>query len=181
MHYQRDDLCAKSSIKGGLAIIQQHTIRARSNKFSTTSAKQHTVLAQPIRAGAGIRCRHCNFELGKVEIESIRKRMVACLLGWIVSWPRGADRGGFQPPCCIFLTRLINIVRLLAPPTRLDVLRETNFGDTVRSNYRDRTSVITAAGVIAGATNQNVKVASAFVEAHATSPWSRQNEAAVPA
>jgi len=44
-------------------------------------------------------------------------------------------------------------------------LRETNFGDTVRSNYRDRTSVIIAAGVIAGATNQNVKVASAFVEA----------------
>jgi hypothetical protein len=45
-----------------------------------------------------------------------------------------------------------------------DVLRETHFGDTVQSNYRDRTSVI-AAGVIAGATNQNVKVASAFVEA----------------
>jgi hypothetical protein len=63
----------------------------------------------------------------------------------------------------------------LAPP---DVLRETNFGDTVHSNYRDRTSVIVAAGVIAGATNQNVKVASAFVEAipqHRR--WSRENEA----
>jgi len=61
----------------------------------------------------------------------------------------------------------------LAPP---DVLRETNFGDTVHSNYRDRTSVIVAAGVIAGATNQNVKVASAFVEAITQHrPWSRQN------
>jgi hypothetical protein len=61
----------------------------------------------------------------------------------------------------------------LAPP---DVLRETNFGDTVHSNYRDRTSVIVA--VIGGATNQNVKVASAFVEAipqHRR--LSRQNEA----
>jgi len=57
-------------------------------------------------------------------------------------------------------------------------LRETNFGDTVHSNYRDRTSVIVAAGVIAGATNQNVKVASAFVEAIPQHrPWSRQNEA----
>jgi hypothetical protein len=46
-----------------------------------------------------------------------------------------------------------------------DVLRETHYGDTVHSNYRDRTCVIVAAGVIAGATNQNVKVASAFVEA----------------
>src|SRR6185295_1311736 len=76
------DLCAKSSIKGGLAIIQQHTIRARSNNFSTTSAKRHC-LTQPIRAGQEYGCRHCNFELGKVEIESIRKRMVACLLGSI--------------------------------------------------------------------------------------------------
>jgi len=46
------DLCAKSSIKGGLAIIQQHTIRARSNNFSTTSAKRHCFdAANPSRAG----------------------------------------------------------------------------------------------------------------------------------
>jgi hypothetical protein len=60
---------------------------------------------------------------------------------------------------------------------RPDVLRETYFGDTVHSN----SSVVVAAGVIAGAANQSVKVASAFVEAITQHRhWSRENEAALP-
>jgi catalase len=92
------DLCAKSSIKGGLAIIQQHTIRARSNKFFDHFSQAVLFWRSQSEPEQEYGCRHCNFELGKVEIESIRKRKVACLLGSIVSWPRRADRGGFQPP-----------------------------------------------------------------------------------
>jgi hypothetical protein len=72
------------------------TYRARSNKLFDHFSQAALFWRSQSAPEQEYRCRHCNFELGKVEMESIRKRMVACLLGSIVSWPRGADRGGFQ-------------------------------------------------------------------------------------
>ena len=74
------DLCAIN--KGGLAIIQQHTIRARSNKFFDHFSQAALFWRSQSEPEREYGCRHCNFELGKVEIESIRKRMwAACSAG----------------------------------------------------------------------------------------------------